>query len=315
MISFLRYQDSVFPLRPYSIILQKEWPITYQEFEQQEIDTFDYSFKIRIDLNQITYGNLIVNFFPDIDSASFSMKGSWRSYDVPDGFYGSQYSARILFSGLRFVIEPGDSIHVVVNYDKSNPYDRVAVNFSGPGGANNNFLRSRDRFDLYNKSFKLPLDEGLSNEDLIMKEDLNSLNKAKDTLSDGYYTLLKKDIRFENLKMKHALIRASLYGSEIDIDEKRAIAREYYSYLDTLTLRPDYLNSSVFRSYIDFHLEYLNRIITGKDIPYGNNEKSYWLAKAVFDAEILKTFLYERLTFQMETPIFFNSEKYQYMDL
>ncbi len=41
--------------------------------------------------------------------------------------------------------------------------------------------------------------------------------------------------------MKHSLIRASLYGSEIDIDEKRASARKYYSYLDNLTLRSEYL--------------------------------------------------------------------------
>ena len=121
-----------------------------------------------------------------------------------------------------------------------------------------------------------------------MKDDLNSLNEAKDTLSDGYYTLLQTNIRFENVAKKHALIRASLYGSEIDIKEKRAIAREYYSYLDTLSLRPEYLDSRVFRNYLGFYLEYLNRIITGKDVPFQRNEKSYWLAKAVFDEEILK---------------------------
>ncbi len=190
-------KDSVYPLRPYSIILQKEWPITYQEFEQQEIDTVDYSFNIPIDLHQITYGNIIVNFFKDIDSTAFEENRSWRSSDVPDGFYGSEYAGRILFSGLRFVVEPGDSINVVINYDKLDQYGRVSVNFSGSGGANNNLLRSRDLFDPYNKSYKLPLDEGLSNEDLIMKDDLYSLNEAKDTLSDGYYSLLKTDIRFK----------------------------------------------------------------------------------------------------------------------
>jgi len=307
-------KDSVYPLRPYSIILQKEWPITYQEFEQQEIDTVDYSFKIRIDLNQITYGNIIVNFFQDIDSTTFAKYGYWRSSNVPDGLRGSRYAARLMFNGLRFIIEPGDSLGVVVNYDKLDQHGRMSVHFSGSGGANNNLLRSRDLFNPYNKSFRLPLDEGLSNEDSIMKDDLRSLDEAKDTLSHGYYALLKTDIRFENVRMKHALIRASLYGSEIDIDEKRAIARKYYSYLDTLTLRSEYLNSSVFRNYLDFYLEYLNRIITGKDIPYGDNEKSYWLAKAVFDEEILKAFLYERLASQMETPYFLNNEKSQYME-
>ncbi len=61
-------------------------------------------------------------------------------------------------------------------------------------------------------------------------------------------------------------------------------------------------------------MEYLNRIITGKDIPYQQGEKSYWLAKAVFDEEILKAFLYERLAFKMETPIFFNNEISQYLE-
>jgi two-component sensor histidine kinase len=307
-------KDSVYPLRPYSMILQKEWPITYQEFEQQEIDTSGYSFKIRIDLNQITYGYIIVNFFQDFDSTAYAKNGYWRSSDVPDGFYGSEYAGRILFNGLRFVVEPGDSINVVINYDKLDLYGRASVQFSGSGGANNNLLRSNDLFDPYNKSFKLPLDEGLSHEDLIMKDDLKSLDEAIDTLSHGYYTLLKTDIRFENIAKKHALIRASLYGSEKNIDEKRRIAREYYSYLDTLTLRPEYLNSREFRNYLGFYLEYLNRIITGNDIPYGQNEKGYWLAKAVFDEEILKTFLYEELAYQMETPYFFNNEKSQYME-
>jgi hypothetical protein len=307
-------KDSVYPLRPYSIILQKEWPITYQEYEQQEIDTIDYSFNIPIDLHQITYGNIIVNFFQDIDSTTFSNNGYWRSSDVPNGFYGSQYAARILFSGLRFVVEPGDSINVVVNYNKLDQYGRASVNFSGSGGANNNLLRSMNLFDPYNKSFKLPLDEGLSNEDSKMNDDLNSLNEAKDTLSHGYYSLLKTDIRFENIAKKHALIRASLYGSETDIDEKRAIARKHYSYLDSLTLRPEYLNSREFRNYLGFYLEYLNRIITGKDIPYGQNEKGYWLAKAVFDEEILKAFLYKELAFRMETPYFFNNEESQYLE-
>jgi len=307
-------KDSVYPLRPYSIILQKEWPITYQEFEQQEIDTVDYSFNIPIDLHQITYGNIIVNFFKDIDSTAFEENRSWRSSDVPDGFYGSEYAGRILFSGLKFVVEPGDNINVVINYDKLDQYGRVSVNFSGSGGANNNLLRSRDLFEPYKKSFKLPLVEGLSNEDLIMKDNLSSLNEAKDTLSNGYYSLLRSDIRFENLVMKHSLIRASLYGSEIDIDEKRASARKHYSYLDNLTLRPEYLNSRDFRHYLGFYLEYLNRIITGKDIPYQQGEKSYWLAKAVFDEEILKAFLYERLAFKMETPYFFNNEKSQYLE-
>ena len=306
--------DSVYPLRPCSIILHKEWPITFQEFEQQEIDTSDYSFKIRMDLNQLTYGNVIINFFPDIDSTAFAKNGTWRSTEVPDGFYGSHYAGRILFSGLRFVVEPGDSINVIVNYDKLDQHGRVSVHFSGSGGANNNLLRRMDLFEPYNKSFKLPLDEGLNHEDSIMKADLDTLYEAKDTLSNRYYNLLKTDTRFENVRLKHALIRASLYGSEIDIDEKRTIAREYYSYLDTLTLRPEYLNSSVFRSYLDFYLEYLNRIITGKDIPYGNNEKSYWLAKAVFDEEILKVFLYEELAFQMEVPFSYNSTIIQYKD-
>jgi two-component sensor histidine kinase len=308
-------KDSVFPLKPNSIILQKEWPITYKKYEQIEIDTINYRFKTRLDLNQITYGNININFFQDIDSTAMERNRYWGSTKkIPDGFYSSEYAQRTRFMGLKFVLEPGDSLNIVINYDKPDQYGRASIFFSGVGGVNNSLLRAMDRFDLYAKSFKLPLEEGLKHEDLLMKVKLEDLNEAKDTLSDGFYTLLKTDIRFENVKKKHALIRASLYGSEIDIEEKRAIAREYYSYLDTLSLRPEYLNSRVFRNYLGFYLEYLNRIISGKDIPYGHNEKSYWLAKAVFDEEILKAFLYERLAFQMETPYFFNNENSQYME-
>jgi two-component sensor histidine kinase len=182
------------------------------------------------------------------------------------------------------------------------------------GGANNNLIRSMDYYEFPSNSFKMPLEAGLSNEDLLMENKLKDLNEAKDSISHANFNLLKTDILFKNLKTKHALIRASLYGSETKIEEKRAIARKYYTYLDTLTLRSEYLNSSQFRGFLDFYLEYLNRIITGNDIPFRYNEKSYWLAKAVINEEILKAFLYERLAFQMETPFFYNSETFQYED-
>jgi hypothetical protein len=51
-------------LKPYSIIIQKSWPITFSEFEQQRIDSTDNSFIIKMDLDQLTYGNIIINFFP-----------------------------------------------------------------------------------------------------------------------------------------------------------------------------------------------------------------------------------------------------------
>ena len=48
--------DSIHPLKPYSIIVEKSWPITYSEFEQVRIDTTDYSFSIRMDPEGQTYG-------------------------------------------------------------------------------------------------------------------------------------------------------------------------------------------------------------------------------------------------------------------
>ncbi|MGW8316281.1 MAG: histidine kinase [Bacteroidales bacterium] len=307
-------EDSISPLKPLSVILQKEWPITSKEFEQQGIDTDDYHFKIRMDLDQITYGRIIVNFFRDIDSTAKAKNGSWRSLEVPEGFIRRHYAARIYFSGFRFVVEPGDSVYVVVDYDKKDQVGRPSIFFSGKGGANNNLLRSEGLFDPYNRSFKLPLDEGLKHEDRLMEDKLADLVEAKDSISQTCFNVLKTDILFDNLSTKHALIRASLYGSDIPVTRKRAIAREHYTYMDTLTLRPEYLKSADFRNFLDDYLEYLNRIITGKDIPYGDNENSYWLAKAVFDEEILKTFQYEQLAVQMETPFFFNKGTFQYED-
>ena len=60
--------DSIYPLKPYSIIVEKSWPITFSQFEQVRIDTTDYSFSIRMDPRELTYGNIIVNFFNDVDS-------------------------------------------------------------------------------------------------------------------------------------------------------------------------------------------------------------------------------------------------------
>jgi len=115
-----------------------------------------------------------------------------------------------------------------------------------------------------------------------MHNDLESLSNAKDSISQAYFNLLKTDILFNNLRDKHALIRASLYGSDLAIEEKRILAREHYEFLDTLTLRSEYINSKEFRSFLNFYLEYVNRIITGEDIPYSLNKESYYLAKAVF---------------------------------
>jgi hypothetical protein len=45
--------DSIYPLKPYSIIVEKSWPITFSEFEQVRIDTTDYRFSIRMDVEVI----------------------------------------------------------------------------------------------------------------------------------------------------------------------------------------------------------------------------------------------------------------------
>ncbi|MFC2089767.1 histidine kinase [Bacteroidota bacterium] len=308
-------KESLFSLKPYSIILQKEWPITFKKYEQIEIDTNDFRFKVRFDLNQITYGNIFINFFQDIDSSEMERSRYWGiSNKIPDSLYNSGIAIMRLSPGLKFIVEPGDSVNIVVNYNKWNQFGRASVSISGVGGTNNNLLRSRDFIQTFNKSFKLPLEEGFLDEDMKMKSKLQNIIEAKDSISPGYFNILKTDILFENLNTKHALIRASLYGSDTGIDKKRAIARKYYSFLDTLKLSSEYLDSREFRSFLDFYLEYLNRIITGKDVPFGFNERSYWLAKAVFDDPIMKTFLHTSLAYQLEVP-FNNKEKtFQYED-
>ena len=308
-------KDSIYPLKAYSIIIEKSWPITFKQFEQVLIDTTDYSFKMEMDLNELTYGSLIVNFFRDIDSTTKARKGSWRSTEVPVGFFGSEYASRILFIWSRFVLEPGDSLNIFINYDKLDQHMRPLVTFSGKGGANNNLKRSREVFFKgWSKNFRLPLTEGLSKEDLLMHNELESLSNAKDSISQAYYELLRTDILFDNLRDKHALIRASLYGLDLAIEEKRKLAREHYAFIDTLTLRSEHLNSAEFRGFLNFYLEYVNRIITGEDIPYSMNEESYYLAKAVFKEDVLKAFLYERLNYQIETLDFYPKGIFQYKE-
>ena len=70
-------KDSIYPLIPRSVILQKEWPITYSQFEEQPIDSTDYTFEIRMDPEQLTYGHIIINFYSDIDSTALERQGHW----------------------------------------------------------------------------------------------------------------------------------------------------------------------------------------------------------------------------------------------
>jgi signal transduction histidine kinase len=305
-------KDSISPLRPYSIILQKSWPVTFREFEQVLIDTTDNSFRIEMDLDQLTYGNIIVNFFPDVDTTYKERHGMWISTHRSDSFYKREYTGRIFFSALKFVIEPGDSLHMLVDYDHLDHLGRASVHFTGRGAGNNNHLRSSDTFYQASRNFRLPLKAGLNNEDSDLRNELTQLAEAKDSLSPAYFDLLSTDARFDNLGNKHALIRASLYGPEVPVEDKRTKARTLYSFLDTLSLKSEYLVSREFRSFMPFYLEYVNRIVTGEDIAYSYDEKNYYLAKAVFEKEVLKTFLFERLSFQMDELKFFPAKTYQY---
>ncbi len=312
-------KDSIYPLKPYSIIVQKDRPITFRQYEQQRIDTTDFSFKIQMELDQLTYGFIMINFSPNLDTSAMSTTGYWTPRALPDDFQleaedGSirGYASRILFGGVRCVIEPGDSLHMLINYDMVDHWRRPKVHFSGPGGAKNNYLRSKYPTNWDSKNFKLPVEEGLVQEDLLMVSKLEELTLAKDSISEAYFNLVKTDIEFDNLRMKHALIRASLYGPETKAEYKRARARELYSYLDTLTLRAEHLISREFRSFLNFYLEYVNRIITGEDIAYSYDEKNYYLAKAIYRKDVLKTFLYQKLNSEMENTDFYSTKIYQY---
>ena len=181
-------QDSIYPLKPYSLIINKEWPISYKQFEQTKIDTTDYNFKFTMNLDQLTYGNIIVSFHKDIDSTSIEQNRHKLISELSDGDFVNEYASRIVFPALKILIEPGDSIHILINYDVLDSYGRALVNFSGKGGANNNYQRSKYPFFVSSKNFKVPLEVGLSNEDLDLKKELQNLNKAKDSISPSYYT-------------------------------------------------------------------------------------------------------------------------------
>lgn len=311
-------EDSIYPLMPYSIIVKKDWPITFTEFKQQRIDTLDFSFTLRMDLDELTSGFITINFSPDLDTSAMRNTGYWTPFALPDEFLldaedGSirEFASRILFGGVHFIAEPDDSLHMLINYDKADQYRRPTVHFSGPGGANNNYMRSKYPSMWDSKSFKLPVEEGLVQEDLLMESKLKDLTLAKDSISEAYFNLLKTDIEFDNLSMKHALIRASLYGPETKPEYKRARARELYNYMDTLTLKDEYLISSEFRGFLSLYLEYINRIITGEDIAYSYDEKNYYLARSIYKKDILKNFLYDRLSYQMEQTNFYSTKAYQ----
>jgi signal transduction histidine kinase len=311
--------DSIYPLKPRSVILQKDWPITYSQFEEQPVDSTDYSFEIEMDLEQLTYGTIIINFYKDIDSTALERQGHWTGSERPENYTTSEgfmreYVSRITFSGIRFIIEPGDSLHMVINFNDTVSIGRPYVFFSGTGASNNNLRRSMYTVGFDSESFRLPLDDGLNREDNLLAEKLEDLQYAKDSISEAYYQLLHTDALFDNLGSKHALIRASLYGSDRTIDEKRAIARHYYTFLDTLTLKPEYLISREFRSFLNFYLEYINRIVTGRDVPYDASDNNLYLAKSIFENEILKTFLFERLIIQMTALNFYNNRAHQYQE-
>jgi len=128
--------DSIYPLKPRSVIVQKDWPITFSQFEEVKFDTTDFCFEIEMDPEQLTYGTIIINFYKDIDSTAQERQGYWTGSERPENFTTSdgfvrEYVSRIRFSGIRFVIEPGDSLHMVVNYNDVNPYRQVSVQFSG----------------------------------------------------------------------------------------------------------------------------------------------------------------------------------------
>jgi len=313
-------KDSIHPLLPESVIMQKEWPLTFKEFELASIDSSDFSFKIRMDLDQLTYGNLIINFHPEIDTTTKDRTGYWRPSALPldfikrDGEFIREYASRIIFSGVKLVVEPGDSLFMVINYDQADQYSRPIVRFSGTGGANNNLLRSRNVLYRPSRNYKLPLDQALNNVDVEMNSQLGELRLAHDSISEGYYLLLKTDIEFDNLSSKHTLIRASLYDPDTKAEVKRAKARELYTFFDTVSLQSEDLASREFRQFLNFYLEYLNRIITGEDIAYRYDEKNYYLARAIYRKNMLKTFLYDRLSFQMEEINFYPSRTYQYQD-
>ncbi len=193
--------DSIYPLKPYSIIVEKDWPITFSQFEQQRIDTTDYSFSIRMEPEELTYGSIIINFFSDVDTISKEERGHWMSSQRPDIFVNSdgmitEYASRILFTGLKFVLEPGDSLHMLIDYNKKDINGRASVHFSGSGSANNKLCRSMSVFGLDSKSFRFPLKEGLSYEDDELAGEISAaeIENASDALkksdknSDGKLT-------------------------------------------------------------------------------------------------------------------------------
>ncbi len=300
--------DRIAPNKPCSVILRKDWPVTAKEFEWQKLDTTDFSFRIRVDLESLTTGKLIVNFFPGLDTGDVSRYKHWYLPVAEDFLSDGGYSAHIMFHDLRFVLEPGDSVHVVINFDKVNPMGQVIVVYSGPGSAKNNLMRSMFMpGQNFSRSFDLPLAMGMRYEDSLMHKKLEDLSVAKDSISRACYHLLATDARFENLSKKHALIRAYLYNPSMSAGQKRSLARKHYTFMDSLTLKQEYLVSPKYRQFLGLYLEYLNRIITGKDIAYSYDSTSYYLATSIFEEEIFKAFMFEKLSDKLEMPYYYMS--------
>ena len=86
-------KDSIHPLLPETVIVEKEWPITFNQFELASIDSTNFSFKIWMDLGQLTYGNLIINFHSEIDTTTKESTGYWRPSARPGRWLGAVASS------------------------------------------------------------------------------------------------------------------------------------------------------------------------------------------------------------------------------
>lgn len=149
--------------------------------------------------------------------------------------------------------------------------------------------------------FKKPIEKSLQQVDKEYYENKKELDLAKDSLSQSFYQMRLYDIFFNDLIEKHSLIRAYLYQFHKNLEQAREKARKLYAYLDNLELKEEYLVSSSFVSFLDYYLEYINRIATGKDIPTYLTDKNFHLANGLFEDEVLKFYLYQKLNYGLES--------------
>ncbi|MBI9065718.1 MAG: histidine kinase [Salinivirgaceae bacterium] len=296
---------------PQTIEITKQWPIDTAKYQYIIIDTSTMTFSGKIYLQE--FSEFLVSFSTEVGKHIFpsyivySYTGIFGEGTNMTHKYVTLQEGKYLLNAHKIFLEPRDSLHIILDYNTDFKSYAGSVTYSGKCGFNNQFVGFDIKVNSFSdKSFKLSISEALSFEDKLLSEQKQLLLSINDTLSKNTYNKLLYDITFKSLVQKHALIRASLYTEKPNIIKNRQIARELYSFMDTLELKSEYLISKEFRSFLESYLEYINRIVTGLDSPE-SNLKNFDLSKTVFSGDILKYYLFNKIDFKLSNVSTYSS--------